>query len=418
MLVLDATMHPRCAVAAQDAFTQPSGLKSISSLQDTLLVRFEIDSGYGLLQATTTSCVVLDTILLQRGIPDQPLFGDVVALDGRTFVRATWSDNVSFLPRKPGPVPVLFREIPSGAEVLWSEPPRPDSTLLAGVDNAVYLAGAGPGQVVVAWRFRDIVALIDTAGLEVWRMHLGSTPAALPWVKMEDGEAFYRNLSVRTQAMSITTRRERVYLLAFADSVGFMKWPAGWRRELVTLDVATGSILRRDTLPAEFSGIIALGVDGETLLAPKADLLAAFDTANHDRYADVTAPRLDSSGMVSTETLRGRLQLVNYFAEYCGPCHIEFPYLIELDTEFARRGLSIVALSIDADRDAGKKFLEAFTARTFPAGWVGPSGFPGRGIPMTLLISPTGGIIQRIYGFPDSAGFANLRHRVDSLLRH
>lgn len=416
LLVFDPAMHPRCAVIAPDAFTQPSALRSITALKGTVMVRFEVEPGYGLLRASTTSCEAQDTLPVQRGLPGQPIFGDIVALGDGRFVRATWSDNTGFVPWTPGPVPVLVREDSTGLRAMWLEPPRRDSTLLAGIDNAALLTGTAEGAIAVAWRFRDIVALIDTAGHPMWRTHLNDAKVVAPSLTMEDGKAYYRNLTVRTYVQGITARGERLFVLAYADSVGFMNRPPGWRRVLVTLDLATGSILHRDTLPAEFTGVIALGVDGETLIAPKADLFAAFDTASRERFVDIVVPRLDDSGSVSTAANRGSLQIINYFAEYCGPCHAEFPWLVKLDTEFRARGLRIVGLSIDADRNEGREFLEAFPSRRFPVGWVGPSGLKAVGIPMTLIVDQSGGIVQTIYGFPDSAGFDRLRQRVDSLL--
>lgn len=416
LLVLQPGLEPGCSIDGRELFTQPSGLRSVSLLPGNAYVRFSTDTGPELYHASTSDCTQRKDIDLVHGPGGEWLDGDVVALDASTYVRARWSDNFGFAPWAPGAVPVLFRQAADSLAVLWAEPGRRDSTLLSAVDNAVHLAGAPGRGVVVAWIFRDIVALIDSAGNQVWRTQLGRD--ALPVLRMEEGKAFYRNLSVSTYADAVTVRGGRAYLLRRTDSVGsIFRSAPDERRELVTLDLASGRILDRDTLPPGFRGVVALSADDEMLIAPRSDLVAAFDTVSRERFPDVIVPSLTDTGTIATVADRGGLRLINYFAEYCGPCHKEFPYLIALDAEFRARGLRVIGLSIDADRRQGQEFLKAFPGRNFPAGWVGPEGLKAVGIPMTLLVDPSGGIIQRIYGFPDSAGFDRIRRQVDSLLR-
>jgi cytochrome c biogenesis protein CcmG, thiol:disulfide interchange protein DsbE len=57
----------------------------------------------------------------------------------------------------------------------------------------------------------------------------------------------------------------------------------------------------------------------------------------------------DGSGL-STEDLKGKVQLVNVFASWCGPCRVEHPVLMKL----ARDGVAIQGLNYkDKPEDAG-----------------------------------------------------------------
>ena len=50
---------------------------------------------------------------------------------------------------------------------------------------------------------------------------------------------------------------------------------------------------------------------------------------------------------LSLSTLRGKVVLINFWATWCGPCKRELPDLIELDREYAPKGVKIVGISTD-----------------------------------------------------------------------
>ena len=61
--------------------------------------------------------------------------------------------------------------------------------------------------------------------------------------------------------------------------------------------------------------------------------------------------------------------LVNFWATWCDPCREEFPELVKLDQQFRRKGLDMIAVSLDdlADIKTGvPKFLREMRA-TMPA---------------------------------------------------
>jgi thiol-disulfide isomerase/thioredoxin len=58
----------------------------------------------------------------------------------------------------------------------------------------------------------------------------------------------------------------------------------------------------------------------------------------------------DLSGReVSLSSFKGKPLLINFWATWCGPCKIETPWLIELQNEYASKGLQIIGISTEGD---------------------------------------------------------------------
>ena len=57
----------------------------------------------------------------------------------------------------------------------------------------------------------------------------------------------------------------------------------------------------------------------------------------------------------SSDELRGRVVLLDFWATWCQPCVKDLPRLSELHESYSDRGLSVVSLSIDEGGDAARK---------------------------------------------------------------
>jgi cytochrome c biogenesis protein CcmG, thiol:disulfide interchange protein DsbE len=97
--------------------------------------------------------------------------------------------------------------------------------------------------------------------------------------------------------------------------------------------------------------------------------------------------------------LRGKVVLVNYWATWCAPCRKEMPKLDAFYRRYRDRGLEIIGISIDFDRDLGKARRMAGGV-SYPmalAKSVTDDGFgTPKGVPITWIIDTDGKVRDRM----------------------
>ncbi len=59
-------------------------------------------------------------------------------------------------------------------------------------------------------------------------------------------------------------------------------------------------------------------------------------------------------------SLQGRVIYLDFWASWCTPCRQSFPWMQALQTEYASRGLTVIAVNLDEDRAAADTFLRRF----------------------------------------------------------
>lgn len=103
--------------------------------------------------------------------------------------------------------------------------------------------------------------------------------------------------------------------------------------------------------------------------------------------------------VVNTQALQGKLVVVDFWATWCGPCMQMVPHMVELNQKYGSKGLQIIGISLDEDR-------QAMINTTRQRGMVWPEYFDGAmwdnkfwkqygsdGIPFTLLLSTKGTVL-------------------------
>ena len=114
-------------------------------------------------------------------------------------------------------------------------------------------------------------------------------------------------------------------------------------------------------------------------------------------FPDFSVKAIDGSTFTLSESLKTHdLVLINFWATWCGPCRMEFPYLQEAWKKYADR-IDVIALSVERTDTA--KVLKNFAEKnglTFPIGRDEAKlldKMRGTAIPTTLIIDRDGKVV-------------------------
>lgn len=112
---------------------------------------------------------------------------------------------------------------------------------------------------------------------------------------------------------------------------------------------------------------------------------------------------------ISSEQLRGGIHLVNVWATWCAPCHIEHPYLVEISAR--EPDITFVGVNYKDDVDAAREFLDE-RGNPFKLTIIDIDGSLGidfgvAGAPETFLIDSNGTIRYRHVGVIDNRVWAD-----------
>lgn len=116
-----------------------------------------------------------------------------------------------------------------------------------------------------------------------------------------------------------------------------------------------------------------------------------------------------NGNVVSSEQLKGKVVVVDFWATWCGPCRVEIPGYAEMQKKYGKDGLVIVGASLD---QAGPSVVKAFADRTgvnytlVMADEAVVNAFGGvEAIPTTFLIDRHGQIRDRKVGAEESSEY-------------
>ena len=102
---------------------------------------------------------------------------------------------------------------------------------------------------------------------------------------------------------------------------------------------------------------------------------------------------------VNTQSLKGKLVVVDFWATWCGPCMQMVPHMVEMNQKYAGKGLVVIGISLDQDRQAminttrqkGMTWPEYFDGTVWQNKFFRQYGSDG--IPFTLLLSTKGTVL-------------------------
>jgi peroxiredoxin len=104
---------------------------------------------------------------------------------------------------------------------------------------------------------------------------------------------------------------------------------------------------------------------------------------------------------IDSESLRGKVVLVNFWATWCGPCKEEMPALQRLKQTFSRENFELLAVTTDQQPENIRKFMHALNL-DFPILMDETkdvsAAFGIRGLPTTFVIGKNGLLLGRAVG--------------------
>ncbi len=137
-----------------------------------------------------------------------------------------------------------------------------------------------------------------------------------------------------------------------------------------------------------------------------------------------TAPNISGTAFdgthVSLVGLRGKVVVVTFWAEWCGPCKAETPRLVSLHNSRRSRGFEVVAVNVDAPEDLqkAKDFIRQSGAKYQVIHDKTGSFSRNYGVavlPTLFIVDKNGNIVLRKEGFSNPE-FDSVVRKVDALL--
>lgn len=122
---------------------------------------------------------------------------------------------------------------------------------------------------------------------------------------------------------------------------------------------------------------------------------------------------------LSLEGFKGKVVYLDFWASWCGPCALSFPFMRDMAKKHASEGLELVAISVDESREEAEAFLTShptnFTVVHDPNGDC-PKAYALETMPTSYLIDRKGMLREVHRGF-SNADRQDLDRAILSLLK-
>lgn len=116
----------------------------------------------------------------------------------------------------------------------------------------------------------------------------------------------------------------------------------------------------------------------------------------------VVAAPVDISAIPFIQGAKGKVVLLDFWASWCGPCRKSFPWMNAMQKKYADRGLTVIAVNLDMDRQLATEFLQAVPAQfyiEYDAGGKLATQFSVSAMPTSFVLDRTGRIVKQHAGF-------------------
>ena|SRR5437868_11623551 len=136
------------------------------------------------------------------------------------------------------------------------------------------------------------------------------------------------------------------------------------------------------------------------------------------RAPEFSLPSLKGSTVVLSQ-LRGRVVLVDFWAQWCEPCKKELPQLDRLAKEYAPKGVVVLTVNIDKQRENAERMVKqlglTLDVLLDPAGSVAGS-YDLPKMPTSFVVDKKGIVRYVNEGFDGPKDVERFKHELDELV--
>lgn len=124
-----------------------------------------------------------------------------------------------------------------------------------------------------------------------------------------------------------------------------------------------------------------------------------------------TLKNLDNAD-VKLSSFKGKVILLDFWATWCGPCKVEIPWFVDLQTRYGKQGLQVLGISVDDKLLPLKSYVAQYKVSYPVLQGLGHDDVmdafgPMVGFPTTFVISPEGKICATHLGLSSRESFEN-----------
>ena len=130
---------------------------------------------------------------------------------------------------------------------------------------------------------------------------------------------------------------------------------------------------------------------------------APQDTASHEDELVISFTMTDMNGKnvaVTDEFAKHKLTIIDFWASWCGPCRQEMPSLVKTYNDYKDKGLGIVGVSLDEDKEQWSSAVNAmgmtWTQLSDLQGWHNAVAqmYGIQAIPFTIVVDDKGKVLM------------------------